>query len=83
MVPQASSDLFKVEQAPRDPVIGMQEKFNESKSAQKVNLGVGEYKDEKGLPYSLDSVKKVWITIVYIYFLFKIKKSHYKRFQIF
>lgn len=58
MVLQASSDLFKVEQAPRDPVIGMQEKFNESKSAQKVNLGVGEYKDEMGLPYRLDSVKK-------------------------
>jgi aspartate/tyrosine/aromatic aminotransferase len=42
---------------PPDPILGLNEKFKESKDARKVNLTVGAYRDENGKPWILPSVK--------------------------
>ncbi|MDP4801321.1 MAG: aromatic amino acid aminotransferase, partial [Burkholderiaceae bacterium] len=37
-----------VERAPRDPILGLTEAFSADTRADKVNLGVGVYYDDKG-----------------------------------
>ncbi|EJT48226.1 aspartate transaminase [Trichosporon asahii var. asahii CBS 8904] len=48
----------KVPQGPADPVLGVTEAFKRDPSDQKINVGVGAYRDEDGKPYVLDSVRK-------------------------
>jgi len=43
---------------PPDPILGVTEAFKADKDPRKINLGVGAYRDEKGRPYVLNSVKK-------------------------
>lgn len=47
-----------VKQGPPDPILGVQEAFNKDTSSNKVNLGVGAYRDENGKPFILESVQK-------------------------
>ncbi|KDQ63696.1 hypothetical protein JAAARDRAFT_29716 [Jaapia argillacea MUCL 33604] len=43
---------------PPDPILGVSEAFKADKDSKKINLGVGAYRDDKGKPYVLSSVKK-------------------------
>ena len=43
---------------PPDPILGISEAFKADKDSKKINLGVGAYRDDKGKPYVLPSVKK-------------------------
>ncbi|WP_032116342.1 amino acid aminotransferase [Candidatus Arsenophonus nilaparvatae] len=44
--------------APADPILGLAESFNADPRKQKINLGIGVYKDESGKTRILSSVKK-------------------------
>jgi len=44
---------------PEDPILGVTLAFNKDTSPQKMNLGVGAYRDDNGQPYILESVKEV------------------------
>ena len=48
----------KVVAAPADPILGLTEEFKKDARAEKINLGVGIYKDENGETPVLDTVKK-------------------------
>ncbi len=53
------TSLFaNVEQAPRDPILGLNEQFNADTRATKVNLGVGVYFNEEGRIPLLKAVRK-------------------------
>lgn len=60
---RANSVWTKVPLGPRDAILGVTEAFKADKSPKKINLGVGAYRDDKGKPYVLPSVKvsEVWI----------------------
>jgi aspartate/tyrosine/aromatic aminotransferase len=47
----------KIEMAPADPILGLTDAFKKDTNPQKVNLGVGVYKDEEGKTPILNSVK--------------------------
>ncbi|WVQ95392.1 hypothetical protein IAU59_002489 [Kwoniella sp. CBS 9459] len=47
-----------VPQGPPDPILGVTDAFKKDKAPNKVNLGVGAYRDEDGKPYVLESVLK-------------------------
>lgn len=47
-----------VPQGPPDAILGITEAFKKDDNLEKINLGVGAYRDDKGKPYVLDSVKK-------------------------
>ncbi len=54
-----SSSLFSaVEMAPRDPILGLTEAFNNDPRPAKVNLGVGIYYDDHGRIPLLDAVRR-------------------------
>ena len=44
--------------APVDPILGITEAFKQDSNPNKINLGVGAYRDDKGKPWILPSVKK-------------------------
>ncbi|KAG2496504.1 hypothetical protein HYH03_005329 [Edaphochlamys debaryana] len=48
----------QVEQAPKDPILGITEKFLADTDPSKINLGVGAYRDDNGQPVVLDSVRE-------------------------
>jgi aromatic-amino-acid transaminase len=48
----------KIELAPADPILGLTDAFKSDPREDKVNLGVGIYKDEQGRTPVLDSVKQ-------------------------
>nr|XP_043623756.1 aspartate aminotransferase, mitochondrial [Erigeron canadensis] len=53
-----SSSWWKhVEPAPKDPILGVTEAFLADPSPQKVNVGVGAYRDDNGKPVVLDCVR--------------------------
>eukprot|EP00232_Nephroselmis_pyriformis_P003795 CAMPEP_0182912380 /NCGR_PEP_ID=MMETSP0034_2-20130328/37482_1 /TAXON_ID=156128 /ORGANISM="Nephroselmis pyriformis, Strain CCMP717" /LENGTH=426 /DNA_ID=CAMNT_0025049049 /DNA_START=8 /DNA_END=1288 /DNA_ORIENTATION=+ len=47
-----------VEMAPKDPILGVSEAFQADTAADKMNLGVGAYRDDNGKPVVLDCVRK-------------------------
>jgi aspartate aminotransferase len=47
-----------VEEAPRDPILGVTEKFLADNNPEKMNLGVGAYRDDDGKPVVLDCVRE-------------------------
>lgn len=49
----------KVPLAPPDPIIGVNAAFQADTDPNKVNLGVGAYRDDNGKPYIFDVVRKV------------------------
>ncbi len=48
----------KMEMAPADPILGLTEAFNKDPNPNKINLGVGVYKDEAGTTPVMNSVRK-------------------------
>ncbi|MDE3009320.1 MAG: aspartate/tyrosine/aromatic aminotransferase [Pseudomonadota bacterium] len=54
----ASTLLSHVDLAPRDPILGITEAFNQDANPRKVNLGVGVYTDENGKVPLLDCVRQ-------------------------
>ena len=48
----------ELQMAPADPILGLSEAFGTDTNPEKINLGVGVYKDESGKTPILDSVKK-------------------------
>ena len=53
-----ASTWSAVPAGPPDPILGVSEAFKADKSPQKINLGVGAYRDDNGKPFVLPSVKK-------------------------
>ena len=49
----------KVPLAPPDPIIGVNAAYLADDNPNKVNLGVGAYRDDNGKPYIFDVVRKV------------------------
>ncbi|KAL6046122.1 Aspartate aminotransferase [Balamuthia mandrillaris] len=47
-----------VQMGPEDPILGVTVAFNKDPSPNKMNLGVGAYRDDNNKPYILDSVKQ-------------------------
>jgi len=47
-----------VQQGPPDAILGITEAFKKDSHPKKINLGVGAYRDDKGKPYVLPSVKQ-------------------------
>lgn len=45
------------EMAPRDPIIGLTEEYNQDDYPNKVIVGVGAYRDDVGKPYTLPCVR--------------------------
>ncbi|KAL2265869.1 hypothetical protein VTJ83DRAFT_6969 [Remersonia thermophila] len=58
VVVRASSTWANVPQGPPDAILGITEAFKADKFEKKINLGVGAYRDDKGKPYVLPSVRK-------------------------
>ena len=57
---QINGNLFShVTMAPPDPILGTAIAYNNDKSSDKINLGIGAYRDENGKPYIFKIVKKV------------------------
>lgn len=55
-----NNNLFShVTMAPPDPILGTAIAFNNDNSADKINLGIGAYRDDNGKPYIFKIVKKV------------------------
>jgi aromatic-amino-acid transaminase len=54
----ASTLLAHVELAPRDPILGITDAFNQDANPRKVNLGVGVYTDENGKVPLLECVRQ-------------------------
>lgn len=52
------SFLKKVKRVPPDPIFGLQQAFMEDSRSQKINLGIGSYKNEALQPQIFTSVKK-------------------------
>lgn len=53
------TNLFaNVQQAPPDPILGTAEAFKKDTDPNKVNLGVGAYRTDEGLPYVFQSVRE-------------------------
>lgn len=48
-----------MEMGPPDAILGVTEAFKRDTNPQKINLGVGAYRDDNGKPYVLPSVLKV------------------------
>nr|XP_034337692.1 aspartate aminotransferase, mitochondrial isoform X2 [Crassostrea gigas] len=52
------STWSNVEMGPPDAILGITEAFKKDSSPQKINLGVGAYRDDNGKPFVLECVKK-------------------------
>lgn len=49
----------KVQKGPEDPILGVTVAFNKDTSPNKINLGVGAYRDDNNKPFILNAVKQV------------------------
>lgn len=54
---RAASTWSQVPEGPPDAILGITEAFKKDSHPKKINLGVGAYRDDKGKPYVLPSVK--------------------------
>jgi aspartate aminotransferase len=54
---RAQSTWSQVPAGPPDAILGITEAFKKDSSSNKINLGVGAYRDDKGKPYVLPSVR--------------------------
>lgn len=50
-----------VKMGPPDPILGVSVAYAKDPSPQKMNLGVGAYRDDNGKPYVLNCVREVYI----------------------
>lgn len=54
-----TGNLFShVQMAPPDPILGTALAFQKDTSADKINLGIGAYRDGQGKPYIFQAVQK-------------------------
>ena len=54
------ANLFShVTMAPPDPILGTAVAFRNDQSSDKINLGIGAYRDSDGKPYVFKTVRKV------------------------
>ena len=53
-----------MKQAPADPILSMTTGYKNDKDANKVNLGVGAYRDNEGKPYVFPVVRKAEAKVV-------------------
>ncbi len=51
-----------VPQAPEDPLFGLMAAYKKDPSENKVDLGIGAYRDDNGKPWVLPAVKRVSLT---------------------
>ena len=56
------SDFALTTQAPPDPILSLNTLFKQDTFKDKISVGVGAYRTEKGSPLILDCVKKVFKT---------------------
>lgn len=56
-----SSWWSQIEMGPPDPIFGLTERFKADTHPNKVNLGVGAYRDDETKPFILPSVRMVYI----------------------
>ena len=54
-----------MELGPPDAILGITEAFKKDTKLEKINLGVGAYRDDSGKPYVLPTVKKVSTSLKY------------------
>lgn len=54
---QSLSFWAQIPQAPADKILGLTEAFKADPFPSKINLGVGAYRDDKGQPFVLPSVR--------------------------
>lgn len=54
-----SAQIADLEMAPADPILGTKIAFQKDKDSNKMNLGVGAYRDENGKPYVFNVVQKI------------------------
>jgi len=54
---RSASTWANVQQGPPDAILGITEAFKADSFGEKINLGVGAYRDDKGKPYVLPSVR--------------------------
>jgi aspartate aminotransferase len=52
------STWSKLESAPPDPILGLNEAFKKETNPKKVLLGMGVYRDDNNKPYVLNSIRK-------------------------
>lgn len=66
--PHVRAALFstwsKLEAAPPDPILGLNEAFKKESNPKKVLLGMGVYRDDANKPYILSCIRKAEKTIV-------------------
>eukprot|EP00191_Tetraselmis_sp_GSL018_P009947 CAMPEP_0177616976 /NCGR_PEP_ID=MMETSP0419_2-20121207/24557_1 /TAXON_ID=582737 /ORGANISM="Tetraselmis sp., Strain GSL018" /LENGTH=303 /DNA_ID=CAMNT_0019115299 /DNA_START=148 /DNA_END=1058 /DNA_ORIENTATION=+ len=55
---RCASRFAAIPEAPKDPILGVTEKFLLDQNPEKMNLGVGAYRDDDGKPVVLDCVRK-------------------------
>jgi hypothetical protein len=58
----------KVQMGPPDPILGVTVAFKADTDPNKMNLGVGAYRDDNGKPYVLSCVRKVSLIPYYLNF---------------
>jgi aspartate aminotransferase, mitochondrial len=56
---KTKSTFSAVPLGPPDAILGITEAFKADEAAEKINLGVGAYRDEQGRPYVLKCVQQV------------------------
>lgn len=56
-----------VEMGPPDIILGVTEAYKKDQNPNKINLGVGAYRDDNGKPHVLPSVKKVYIFYLFLH----------------
>lgn len=60
----AFSTWSKLESAPADPILGLNEAFKKESNPKKVLLGMGVYRDDNNKPYILNCIRKAEQIIV-------------------
>lgn len=61
--PRPASVWADVPLGPPDAILGITEAFKADSAPEKINLGVGAYRDDKGQPYVLECIRKVSISL--------------------
>ena len=61
---QETAELTHVAQAPADPILNLSTGYKNDKNPNRVNLGVGAYRDDNGKPYVFPVVRRAEELIV-------------------
>ncbi|PHJ17502.1 aspartate aminotransferase, partial [Cystoisospora suis] len=60
MKSEGGNSIFQeIVEAPADPILGLQIEYTADTNPKKVNLGIGAYRTEEGLPYVLKCVREI------------------------